>query len=240
MTISWLLREERNALTRQSVFAAARLRFRTGAGFAGALIPMSRRFLLSIILVLCVASPWVGRICSMPDVPEGFRAPRAPDEAPLAAPVPRAAQKSQKPLKTSKRKGAAGYTDYQVPAGAVLTAKMRTTVRSAADAAGDQVDAVLTEPVTRDGVELIPAGSTLHGTVIDVLRASPLELRGRIAVAFFVIEHAVTGSRAAIKTRAIAIDAPAPVDKRPVDVELAAGQPLNVVLSDPLLIHIPK
>jgi len=201
---------------------------------------MSRRFVLSIVLLLCVVAPWVGRMRSVPDVLGGFRAPRARTGEPLAAPAPPAAQKSQKPLKTTKRRSAAAYTDYQVPAGAVLTVKMRTTVRSAASNTGDQVDAVLTEPVTRDGVELIPAGSTLHGTVIDVLPASQLELRGRISVAFFVVEHAVTGSRAMIKTRAIAIDAPAQVDKRPVDVELTAGQPLNVILSHPLLIHIPK
>jgi hypothetical protein len=197
---------------------------------------MSRRFVLALVLLLCVASPWVGRLGSMPEVLGGFGAPRARNGAPLS---PAAAQKSQKPPKP-KGKRAAAYADYQVPAGAVLTVRLRSTVRSAADETGDQVDAVLTEPVTREGIELIPAGSILHGTVIDVLRASPLELRGHIAVAFFVIEHAVTGSRAAIKTRAIAIDAPAPVDKRPVDVELTAGQPLNVVLSDPLLIHIPK
>jgi len=193
---------------------------------------MSRGFILSIVLVVCVVAPWVGRMGSVADALSG-----------VAAPSPAAAQTAQKPLKsqkTSRRSSASGYTDYQLPAGAVLAVKLRTTVRSAASDTGDQVDAVLTEPVTRDGVELIPAGSTLHGTVIDVLRASPIELRGRISVAFFVVEHAVTGSRATIKTRAIAIDAPAPVDKRPVDVELTAGQPLNVILSDPLLIHIPK
>jgi len=198
---------------------------------------MSRGFILSIVLVVCVVAPWVGRMGSVGDALGGLVAPGARARAPLAAPSPPAAQK---PQRMPRRKTAAAYTDYQVPAGAVFVVRVRTTVRSAASETGDQVDAVLTKPVTRDGVELIPAGSLLHGTVVDALRASPLELRGRIAVAFFVVEHAVTGSRAAIKTRAIAIDAPPPVDKRPVDVELTAGQPLNVILSDPLVIHIPK
>jgi hypothetical protein len=204
---------------------------------------MSRGFVLSIILVVCVVAPWVGRMGSVADALSSLGAPGAGAREALAAPAPPAARAAQKPLKspkTSRRGSAAAYTDYQLPAGAVLAVEMRTTVRSAASDTGDQVDAVLTKAVTRGGVELIPAGSILHGTVIDALRASPLELRGRIAVAFFVVEHALTGSRAAIKTRAIAIDAPPAVDKRPVDVELTAGQPLNVILSEPLLVHIPK
>ena len=201
---------------------------------------MSRGFIVSIVLVVCVVAPWVGRMGSVADALADFRAPGAGAREAGAAPAPQAVLTPQKPPKTSRRRHVPGYTDYQVPAGAVFVVKMRTTVRSAASETGDQVDAVLTKPVTQDGIELIPAGSTLRGTVVDALRASPLELRGRIAVAFFVVEHVVTGSRAAIKTRTIAMDAPAPADKRPVDVELTAGQTLNVILSDPLLIHIPK
>ena len=203
---------------------------------------MSRGFILSIVLVVCVVAPWIGRMGSVADALSSLGAPGAGAREALAAPAPPAALKPQKPLKTStsRRGSPAAYTGYQVPAGAVFAVKMRTTVRSADSDTGDQVDAVLTKAVTRDGVELIPAGSTLHGTVFDVLRASPFELRGRVEIAFFVVEHALTGSRAAIKTRAIAIDAPPAVDKRPVDVELTAGQPLNVILSEPLLVHIPR
>jgi hypothetical protein len=203
------------------------------------MIPMSRGFVLSILLVVFVAAPWVDRMGSVANVLGSFRAPGPSARAgePMAPPARLAAQK---PRKRPARKSPAAHTDYQVPAGAVFSVRLKTSARSASSTTGDQVDAVLTETVFQDEVELIPAGSLVHGTVVDALPASPLALRGRIAVAFYVLEHAVTGSRAAIKTRPFAIDAPPPTGKRPVDAELLAGQQLNVVLTEPLLVRIPK
>ena len=62
--------------------------------------------------------------------------------------------------------------DYRVPAGAMLQARLRTTVGSASNQVDDQVDAILLEPVTADGIELIPAGSAIHGKVVAVTPAS--------------------------------------------------------------------
>jgi hypothetical protein len=204
---------------------------------------MSKGFFLSIILVLFVVAPMVERIGTVTSVLGGFAAPRRP-----VAPRPPSTPRPPLPQKPPKRKPAvttAASTDYQVPAGTVVAVTLGNTVRSATSSTGDQVDAKLTAAIVRDGVELIPPGSVLHGSVVDALAASPLELRGRIAIAFFVIEHAVTGSRASIKTRTITVDAPPPVDKpradkQPADVELIAGQALNLVLTEPLLIRIPK
>jgi hypothetical protein len=63
-----------------------------------------------------------------------------------------------------------------------------------------------------------------------------------------VIQHAATGSRAPIRSRPIVTEAaaldPAVVGrsaaKRPVDVQLAAGDRLIVTLAEPLIVRIPK
>ncbi len=200
---------------------------RVGPMFAVPNPAMSRRFALVLAVAAFLLAPAVGRM--------GLE---VLDE-PAAAPVSRAAiQRPRTVLKT--RKAAARETDYQMPAGSVIAVTLRTTVGSATAAVGDQVDATLADAVSREGIVLIPAGSLLHGSVVDVLPASERELRGRVAVAFHVIEHALTHSRAAIRTKTIAIDAPVPEDKQPSDVRLAAGQALNLILTEPLLVRIPK
>lgn len=196
---------------------------------------MSRGFIVSVVLVLSVVAPWVSRMGSVGEVLGGFRESRRPLVADAAVPKPTVP-------KGPRRKAPSAHTDYQMPAGTVVGGKLETTVHSATSGVGDQVDARLTESIVRDGVELIPAGSVMHGTVVEAFAANPREPRGRIAIAFFVIEHAATNSRAAIKTRTIALDGPPPLEKKPkpADVQLTAGQALNVVLTDPLLIRIPK
>lgn len=139
--------------------------------------------------------------------------------------------------------------DHRVPAGATLQARLRTTVGSASNRVDDQVDAILLEPVTADGIELIPAGSAIHGKVVDVTPASARDLRGRLSIAFFVVQHAVTGSRAAIVTRTILFEASEPDEpvgkgrqprKYPVDVQTSPSQPVTVTLTQPLIVYIPK
>jgi hypothetical protein len=143
----------------------------------------------------------------------------------------------------------AGVVDHRVPAGTVLQAKLRATVGSASNQVDDQIDATLLEPVTADGIELIPAGSALHGKVVNVNPASPRDMRGRISIAFYVVQHAVTGSRAAIATRSILFEASEPEEtavkgrrpkKYPVDVQTSPAQPVTVTLAEPLIVYIPK
>jgi hypothetical protein len=193
---------------------------------------MSRGFVFLLAVVVFIVAPAVGRMGVSLKVLDDAVEPRGPERV-EQKPAPRALEKP-------RRKGYARSTDYQLPAGSVIAVRLRTTVGSATSAVGDQVDATLAEAVTQDGVELIPAGSQMHGSVVDALPASERELRGRVAVAFFVIEHVRTGSRASIKTRRIALDAPQPLRKQTADVQLLAGQVLNLVLIEPLLVRIPK
>lgn len=194
---------------------------------------MSRGLLLSLIVVLAAVVPAVITM-DRGLAPVGER--EEPARARPAVSQAAAARPAQKP----RSRPAPATEDFQIAAGSVIVVTLRTTVGSATSAAGDQVDAELAESLSRDGKELIPAGSTMRGTVADALPASRDSLRGRVAIAFFVIEHLRTGSRAAIKTRPIAIDASPPADKRPIDVRLAAGHRMHVVLAEPLLVRIPK
>lgn len=137
---------------------------------------------------------------------------------------------------------------FQVPIGTLLSVRLRTPLGSASSSIDDQVDATLTEAVSQDGVELIPEGSLLHGRVIDVVPASNKVVHGQIAVSFAVVQHAVTGSRAAIQTQTVTIAAedPATLPKsarrsraQPTDLVLPAGHAFVLTLADPLIVYIP-
>ena len=136
---------------------------------------------------------------------------------------------------------------YRVPAGTLLSVRLRTPIGSASSSIDDQVDATLAEAVVQDGIELIPEGSLLHGRVVDVVAASKEVVRGQIAVSFAVVQHAVTESRAAIRTLTVTIaaeDPEAPPQSRrrraePVDLALPAGHMLVLTLADPLIVYIP-
>src|SRR3954447_26716048 len=90
------------------------------------------------------------------------------------------------------------YDDYQVPAGTPLVIRLRTALDSASGQVDDAVRATLLNPVTQDGFELIPKGSTLHGKVTDVQSASKQRPVGRLVLEFNVIEHIETHSIATI------------------------------------------
>jgi hypothetical protein len=206
--------------------------------FAVRNVTMPRGFIVSIVVVLCCIGPWAALLKSRAEAP-GWQgtSPRSAAGRAVTFTKPPAQKPAQK---SARREAPPAFTDFRLPAGTVVTVKISTTVRSASSSGGDQIDATLTEAISRDGVELLPPGSVMRGTVVDAAGASRREPRGRIAVAFFVIEHVRTRSRAAIRTRPIAVDAAPSPDNRPADVELPAGQTLSVVLDKPLWVRIPK
>lgn len=95
------------------------------------------------------------------------------------------------------------HTYYQVPAGIHLEIELQTNLSSNSSAVGDPVDARLRWPLTAEGVELVPAGATLLGSVSEVEPAGKKK-RGRLVFAFHTIEHPETGSRAMIKSAGLA------------------------------------
>ena len=175
-----------------------------------------------------------------------------PIEVPVAVSAPSrtvAPEQSAAPARgLSPKKKAPAMDVFQVPAGTPLLVVMRTPVSSGNSQMDEEIRATLRSAVTQDGVELVPSGSVMHGKVVEVVPASPSQRRGLISLAFYVIEHAETGSRAPIVTRVLPIQAVAPdpavvgksAAKRPVDAQVSAGDPLTFTLAEPLIVRIPK
>ena len=132
------------------------------------------------------------------------------------------------------------YDDYQVPAGTPLVVRLRTTMDSASAQVDDPVRATLLSPVTQDGAELIPKGSTLHGKVTDVRPASKENRTGRIVVEFNVIEHVETRSLATVQTRSIPFEATLAPKEKFRDVRVESGEQLTLTLATPLKVRLPR
>ena len=158
-----------------------------------------------------------------------------------------------RPQSSDQKKSAAGRTNgrltkFQVAAGSVMRARLRTPVDSSTARVDDQVDALLIGPVEQEGTELIPSGSTLLGKILNVTAASARQPLGSVEVGFYIVEHAGTGSRAAIETHSVRFqaipDEHAPQGRRnkprPVDVRSSPDQPLTVRLAEPLIVYIPR
>ena len=154
-----------------------------------------------------------------------------------------ATRRAEAPQKTVARPAAAKgkrYDDYQVPAGTPLFIRLRTTHDSVSGQIDDPVRATLLSPVTQDGFELIPKGSTLHGKVIEVQQASKQQPVGRIVLAFTVIEHVETHSLATVQTRSMPFDATLEPKDKFRDVRVDSGEPLTLTLASPLKVRLPR
>jgi hypothetical protein len=173
---------------------------------------------------------------------------RTVSESATAAPVVAASGIKRTPSASQTRPRDLRPGEYRVAIGTVLTARLKSALDSGTAQANDQIDAVLTDPVKQDGVELIPGGSILHGTISKAEPATRDTLRGRVEIVFTVVQHAQTQSRAAIRTRPMMFEAETPPEdgrgkrtpkKQPIDLVLPAGNPLLLTLSDTLVVYIP-
>jgi hypothetical protein len=163
----------------------------------------------------------------------------------LLFPAVLAAQSASRPARPSA--SAPKYDRYQVAAGTALLLKLQTALDSGMIRVGDQVDAALWSPVVQDGVELIPAGSTVFGQVTAVEKATERKPLGTFAIAFSIVEHAETGDRATMNTRPLSFEAATPVPVagkkmklKPTDIMLAEGSSVVAVTSEPLVVRIPR
>ena len=154
-----------------------------------------------------------------------------------------ATRRTDAPQKTVARTAAAKgkrFDDYQVPAGTPLIIRLRTTLDSASGQVDDPVRATLLSPVTQNGFELIPKGSTLHGKVIEVQSASKQKPVGRVVLAFNIIEHLETHSVATIQTRSMPFDATLEPKDKFRDVRVESGEELTLMLATPLKVRLPR
>lgn len=153
----------------------------------------------------------------------------------------------QKPASAAKL--APQFDRYQLAAGSALLLELITSLDSSSASVGDQVEATLWSPVIQDGVELIPEGSRVIGSIVEVVRAEKGRPMPSITFAFSVVEHANTRDRATLPTRRIVIEAPAaaPVARgrgkakpKLPEAAMAAGSRFVARTTDPLLIRIPR
>lgn len=142
--------------------------------------------------------------------------------------------------RSSTAKARVQYDDYQVPAGTPLMVRLRTALDSASAEVDDTARATLVEPVSQDGVELVPKGSVIHGKVTEVVHASRQNRTGRIVLQFHVIEHLETHSHATIATRTVPFDATLGPKEKFRDVRVPTDEPVILTLAIPLLVHIPR
>jgi hypothetical protein len=146
----------------------------------------------------------------------------------------------QKPIARPASAKGKRYDDYQVPAGTPLVIRLRTALDSASGQVDDAVRATLLKPVTQDGFELIPKGSTLHGKVTDVQSASKQRPVGRLVFEFNVIEHIETHSVATIQTTSIPFEATLEPKDKFRDVRVESGEQLTLTLATPLKVRLPR
>jgi hypothetical protein len=150
-------------------------------------------------------------------------------------------------VRPGTKNAAAKPARFQVAAGTALLLSVRTPLDSATALVGDQVEAVLWSPVIQHDMELIPEGSVMLGKVRRVVRASERTPAGSLTLAFTIVEHAETRSRATLTTHDVVVTAtlepPRGRIKRrptPVDASIAAGSRLVATTSAPLMVWIPR
>jgi hypothetical protein len=86
---------------------------------------------------------------------------------------------------------AARFREYTVPAGTMLRLKLATPISSATNRAEDAVEAALAEAVSVGGAEVLPAGSSVKGTVSAVEASAKVKGVASITVRFATV--AATG-----------------------------------------------
>jgi hypothetical protein len=142
--------------------------------------------------------------------PEPAPVERGSDAAAPTTP-PRAADAAESASRTAAavKKAAADapklpeYREVQVPAGTVLAINLKTTVGSAKSQVEDQVRGTVRNSVNVDGLEAIPAGSTVVGNVTAAERSARVKGRARIAFRFGALELPGDSERISIRTAAI-------------------------------------
>ena len=140
----------------------------------------------------------------------------------------------------------ASYQDYQVPAGTWLFIELRTPITSDTSERSDAIRGVLKSALTSDGVELVPSGAVVLGTVTDAAPALHKKDRARVAFRFNVLEHPLTGSRVPIRTETRALEVEAgkkkPAAEGPAafnQIRLEPGSDVSMSLREPFLVRIP-
>lgn len=161
-----------------------------------------------------------------------------PEEG-AARPDARSAQTARAPRTTKAPPRSPRFHEYQVPAGTTLPVELRTRLTSNGNRRSDEIEGRLLRPLTTsDGVELVPAGASVLGTVSDATPAG--RQPGRLVFTFRIIQHPETGSRATITATELTFESQPPAKGKIFnDVQLEKGTDASILLVAPLLVRIP-
>jgi hypothetical protein len=143
---------------------------------------------------------------------------------------------SPRPKKQSRPR----FEEYQIPAGTTLPITLRTRLSSNGNRRTDMIEGRLLRPLsTPDGIELVPAGASVLGTVSVAVPAG-VKQPGLLTLTFHVVEHPETGSRAMIQAAPLTFESQPPVKgKLFPDISLEKGADASVLLLAPLLVRLP-
>ncbi len=114
------------------------------------------------------------------------------------------------------------FRDVTIPAGTVLPVELQSSVASDTSSVEDRVRARLRKAVMIDGVEALPAGSSLLGTVTEATRSARVKGRARIGFRFDSVEPAGR-ERLDIRTAVIAREAPGTKKQDAAKIGIPAG-----------------
>jgi hypothetical protein len=78
----------------------------------------------------------------------------------------------------------AKFREYVVPNGTTIALNLDTPVSSETSRVGESVQATLTAPVRVNGIDVLPAGSVVHGKVTVAKRAGNVKGRAQLAMHF--------------------------------------------------------
>ena len=133
----------------------------------------------------------------------------------------------------------AAFRDYRIAAGTHFEIEVRTAMSSNASRRHDAIEGRLLRSVEQDGVELVPAGAVVRGTVTEVEPAGKRQ-PGRLSFTFHIVEHPATGSLATMQATVVTLESPRPEKGNVYSaVEIARGRQTSVALLAPLTVRIP-
>ena len=150
-------------------------------------------------------------------------APVPPAPAPPAAPVaPQPDDKGDKDHKDTPTK-LPEYREITIPSGTALPLELKTAVASDTSKVEDQVRATLRSPVTVDGVQALPAGTTVLGHVTAAERSGKVKGRASVAFRFNTIDLPGDGGHESISTATISHVASPTKKKDATKIGVGAG-----------------
>jgi hypothetical protein len=164
----------------------------------------------------------------------GTAAAPAPDTSNPGAPAAAPAADPARPSESDAAKGDSAnpnekspsrepaFRDVTIPAGTVLPVELQSSVASDTSSVEDPVGARLRKAIMIDGVEALPAGSTVRGTVTEATRSARVKGRARVGFRFHSIEPAGR-ERLEIRTTVIAREAPGTKKQDAAKIGIPAG-----------------